>query len=94
MHTASYLSYPRRVVTKSPSLEDKTVLASRLRNRAGHQGLSNADCAINLLFGLPFQTWHLKVCTFSLLGQAQVDMKSLTILNIVLPSRSYLAFAC
>lgn len=33
-HTASYLWYPRRVFTKSPSLEDKTVLASRLRNQA------------------------------------------------------------
>lgn len=48
--------------------------------------------AFTLLFALPSQTWQLKVSTFTLLGQAQVNIKSLTIL-IVLPDRSYLAFA-
>lgn len=33
-----------------------------------------------------------KVSTFTLLGQAQVNIKSLTILKIVLPDRNYLAF--
>lgn len=46
-----------------------------------------------LLFGLSSQTWQLKVRTFIVPGQAQVNIQPLTILKTILPLRSYLVFA-